>query len=108
MNAIKVIHNPRASRFESMHDGHLAELQYRMRKSTIFFMHTWVPNEIAGKGVGSALAKAGLEYARAKQQKIAVLCPFVGAYLKRHPEYNDLLDPEYHQPIHRFANKKTN
>ncbi|MBX2924048.1 MAG: N-acetyltransferase [Chitinophagaceae bacterium] len=44
-----------------------------------------------GKGIGSALAKHVLEYAKAKQLKIIVYCPFIQMYMRRHPEYNELL-----------------
>jgi predicted GNAT family acetyltransferase len=94
---IKVVHNTKAQQFEVHAAGELSELDYRMRGNTMFFLHTWVPKILSGQGIASALAKSGLDFARANGHRIAVICPFVGAYLKRHPEYRDLLDPAYHQ-----------
>ena len=96
--AMDIIHNDKMQQFEVKVDGQLAELQYRMRNGTLFFTHTWVPEAIEGRGIASALAKAALEHARENKIPIAVLCPFVAAYLKRHPEYLDLLDPEFNGP----------
>ena len=94
---IEVVHNTRNQQFEVRTEGELAELDYRMRGNTMFFLHTWVPKSISGRGIASALARFGLDYALANGHRIAVLCPFVAAYLKRHQEYRNLLDPEYHQ-----------
>jgi predicted GNAT family acetyltransferase len=56
-----------------------------------------VPKSLTGQGIATALAKFGLDFARAHGHPIAIICPFVGAYIKRHPEYRDLLDRAYHQ-----------
>jgi uncharacterized protein len=54
-------------------------------------MHTEVPPALNGKGIGSALARGLLDIARAEDMKIVPLCPFVAAYITKHPEYADLL-----------------
>jgi predicted GNAT family acetyltransferase len=56
-------------------------------------MHTLVPEAHRGQGIGAALTKYVLDYARAQHLKIIVYCPFVIKYMKDHPEYNDLLNP---------------
>ncbi len=61
-------------------------------------MHTNVPEPLKGNGYGSLLAKTGGEYAKSKGYKIAILCPFVSGYLKKHPEYKTMIDRQYHQP----------
>jgi predicted GNAT family acetyltransferase len=53
--------------------------------------HTEVPKELEGRGIGSALVRGLLEIARAQGLKVQAVCPFVKAYLDRHPEYADLL-----------------
>ena len=55
-------------------------------------MDTLVPEQYEGKGIAGALAKFALEYARSKNLKLIVYCPYVKMYMKRHPEYNDLLE----------------
>ncbi|SDM46801.1 hypothetical protein SAMN05421823_11412 [Catalinimonas alkaloidigena] len=87
---MEVTHNPTEQRFEIRLDGERAELQYRIQGQQLYFLHTWVPEAIAGRGLASQLARAGLDYARQTGTSIVVLCPFVRAYLQRHPEYHDL------------------
>jgi predicted GNAT family acetyltransferase len=86
-NDLQVIHLPEQGRFEIRVGGHLAELTYSLLGGTITFLHTGVPSALEGKGIGSKLAKAGLEYARANGLKIKSLCWFVNGYIQRHPEY---------------------
>ena len=86
-----VVHDPAAGRFELRVEGRLCELVYHRAGGTIVFTHTGVPPELEGRGLGSLLVRAGLDYARAQGLKVVPLCPFVGAYLRRHPEYQDLV-----------------
>ena len=58
-------------------------------------MHTEVPGSMEGRGVASALVKYAFEYAKEHTNPVMVYCPFVGTYLKRHPEFRDLVDKEY-------------
>jgi len=83
---IVVRDNREASRFETLVEGHLAYLTYARRPHAFALVHTEVPDALRGRGVGSALAKFGLEAARAEGHPVRVLCPFVRAYLERHPE----------------------
>jgi predicted GNAT family acetyltransferase len=87
LDELNVLHIPEKSRFEIRVDGLVAELTYTLRGDTITFLHTGVPSEWEGQGVGQKLALAGLDFARANGFKICSLCSFVSAYLKRHPEY---------------------
>jgi len=86
-----VRHNPEAKRFEVESGPYLAVLEYRQVGDTILFIHTGVPPELEGQGIGSRLARAGLEYARAQEKKVVPLCWFVRGFIERHPEYGDLL-----------------
>lgn len=78
--------NRDASRFEVVKDGHLSFLQYKRRASDIVLIHTEVPVALQGHGIASLLAKTALQSARAEGMPVVVLCPFVRAYLRRHPE----------------------
>ena len=80
-----------SSRFAVRADGHLAVLEYQLFKDKIVFTHTEVPRELEGRGVGSSLARTGLEWARAHELRVVPICPFVAAYIARHPEYADLV-----------------
>ena len=91
-NEIKVVNNEKALHFETLlSNGEFAFIEYRWNKGNLVFMHTWVPEGFEGQGIAAALAKFALEYAKEKQLQIVVYCPYVNAYLKKHPEYQVLL-----------------
>lgn len=71
-----------------------AVLAYKEEGDTIYLVHTEVPAEMEGKGIGGQLAKAALNYARQSSLKVVARCPFVASYLQRHPEYQDLVGSE--------------
>jgi predicted GNAT family acetyltransferase len=81
-----VIHKHQQKRFEIAHDDHTAVLDYILSGETITFTHTGVPAALEGRGIGSALVKEGLAYARTNQLKVIALCWFVEKYMQRHPE----------------------
>ena len=83
--------NAAQKRFELDVDGYTAVMYYRLAPGVITLVHTEVPPEIGGRGVGSALVRGGLEMIRAKGLKVIATCPFVGAYMGKHPEFNDLI-----------------
>ena len=88
----EVRHNATARRFELDIDGHMGKAWYRLSPGTITFTHTDVPDALAGRGVGSKLARAALEYARTEKLRVVPLCPFIAAYIQKHPaEYGDLV-----------------
>lgn len=87
---VSVRHNPGASRFEARVAGQVAVLDYILKGDRILFTHTGVPPELEGRGIGSALARAGLEHARAAGLQVVPLCSFVATYIKRHPEEAEL------------------
>ena len=92
--AIDIVDNPEESQFEARVDGGVAYVSYLRRDDTIFFTHTEVPKELEGHGLGSALARAVLDRARAEHWKVVARCPFIAAYIERHPEYQSLLRQE--------------
>jgi hypothetical protein len=83
--------NTERKRFELTADGHTAFIEYIHMANKIFFTHTEVPKELEGKGVGSAIIKLALENIEARELKLIPLCPFVAAYIKRHPEWDRVL-----------------
>ena len=97
MDASQIKNNKTNGQFELRTDEHLAYLTYRMRKKTMFFMHTKVPDELAGQGIASGLALAALNFAKDHKYAIAVMCPFVSGFVEKHPEWYELYDGEYHE-----------
>jgi predicted GNAT family acetyltransferase len=83
--------NAAQHRFELAVDGHTAYLYYRLEPGMITLVHTEVPPALGGRGVGSTLVHGALEAIRAKGLKVIVTCPFVAAYMGKHPEFNDLV-----------------
>lgn len=69
-----------------------AFIAYKLSGNTIELIHTEVPAELKGHGIGGKLAHAALEDARNRNLKVLPLCPFVAAYVKRHPEFQDLVE----------------
>ncbi|KOY84515.1 hypothetical protein AD998_20170 [bacterium 336/3] len=94
-NNYKVTNNETNQRFEIAIENEIAYLEYRWYKGDLALMHTLVPTEFKRRGIASSLVKFALEYAKEKQLKIIVYCPFVGKYLKNHTEYSFLIDREY-------------
>lgn len=91
----KVTNNETQQRFEVHEGGEVAYLEYRYYKKDIALMHTFVPAILEGKGIAAELAQYALEWARENKKPVMVYCPYVGAFLKRHPEYNDVIDKNY-------------
>jgi predicted GNAT family acetyltransferase len=86
LNSVK--NNEAAHRFELEAEGR----EYRRRNGTIVFTHTEVPLQLEGKGIGNALAKSALDYARSEGLRVVPRCRFIAAFIKRHPEYQDLVE----------------
>lgn len=82
--------NPARSRYELEEDGHIAFVLYKLHPGMIDFIHTEVPKELGGRGIGSKLAAGVLAAARARGLKVKATCPFIAAYVKKHPEAADL------------------
>lgn len=85
-----IIDNKEEGRFELPTGGGVAFSEYSLSDGVLTVKHTEVPQELEGQGIGSQLARGVLEAARARGLKVVARCPFVKAYMKRHPEYDDL------------------
>jgi predicted GNAT family acetyltransferase len=94
MADISVVRNDGEHRYEAIIDGSVAGFaRFRMTPGVATFWHTEVEPRYEGKGVGSALAKAALDDVRARGENVVAECPFIALYIKRHPEYADLIKP---------------
>jgi uncharacterized protein len=86
-----IVNNKAQKRYELTVDGHLAATYYEIADGVITFVHTEVPPELGGKGVGSRLIKGALDQVRAEGLKVIAQCPFVKAFIEKNPAYQDLL-----------------
>jgi predicted GNAT family acetyltransferase len=89
----QVVDNPDHNRFDIRVDGARAgSAYYRLHPAgegepeRIVFTHTEVEPEFEGQGVGSKLANGALTLAKDRGLQIVAQCPFIAAYLKKHPE----------------------
>lgn len=87
----EVVDNRAEHEFELVVDGHRAIAAYQLEDKVIVFTHTIVPKAIGGRGVASKLIKAALDSARDRGLRVVPQCPFVKAYIERHPEYRTIL-----------------
>jgi uncharacterized protein len=94
VNALNVVHNEEAGRFEINLGNGLAILTYRRYPDRIVYNHTEVPVPLRGRGIAAKLTRAALDYARAQQLHVVPTCPYTVAFIRKHPEYLDLLTPE--------------
>lgn len=87
----EVTDNKDRSRYELVIDDHTAFAAYEIAGDVITFTHTVVPGELRGQGVASRLISAALADVRARGMKLVAQCPFVAAYIEKHPQERDLI-----------------
>lgn len=88
MAELKIVRNEDQHRYEAWSGDALAGVaEYRERGDRTIFTHTEVDAAFEGQGVGKALAAAALDETVRRGRVIVPVCPFIAAYLKRHPEY---------------------
>ncbi len=97
---IELIKNETDKQFEMEIDGSKAFIQFNEFSDRIALIHTEVPEELGGKGVGAALVEKTLSFIKESGKKLMPYCPFVFAYIKRHPEWKTIVAenfPSYNQ-----------
>lgn len=77
---------PDRSRFELVVDGATAELRYEVRDHQLVLVHTGVPDELGGRGIGGHLVEAAIARADRDGLEIVAQCPFARQWIERHPE----------------------
>ena len=84
---ITVRDNPEELRYELLVDGTMAgEILYRLRSDAVVLVHTEIAPQFEGQGLGGKLVAGALADIRARGLRPVAVCPFVRAYLQRHPE----------------------
>jgi len=93
---IQLTRNEAASQYEARVPGEaeIALAQYTRTGDRLHLTHTEVPEHLEGRGVGSALVQYALEDARAAGLSVIPSCPFVAAYIQRHPSFRELVPPD--------------
>jgi predicted GNAT family acetyltransferase len=83
--------NKAQHRYELAVDGHTAFVVYKRDHGVVTLVHTEVPKELGGRGIGGRIAKGVLDLLRNEGTKIVAECPFIAGYIEKHPEYRSLL-----------------
>jgi predicted GNAT family acetyltransferase len=86
-----VHHDPGKREFSVEVGGYLGALDYDLRGNTMTITHTLVPEAIGGQGVAAQLTRFALDTARANGWKVVPMCSYTAVFMRRHPEYGDLL-----------------
>ena len=87
----EVVNNEAEQRFEAHVEGHTAFLSYRQFPDRFVLVHTEVPPELEGKGIAGKLVATALDFARAAHLRVMPLCPYVTSFIRKHPEYLELV-----------------
>ena len=89
---LSILDDAERSRFEAWLGGELAGvLTYRRSADVTELPHTKVAERFEGRGIGGLLAKAALDDARERGSRVDPVCPFIAAYIRKNPEYADLV-----------------
>jgi len=91
---LAVTHNEAESRFETWLDGQMSKLDYNFHGNTIVMMHVGVHPDQRGRGIAAKLTMVALEYATEKKLRVIPMCSYVASYIRRHPEYAELMKPQ--------------
>ena len=88
---LEIQRNEAAQRFETMLEGALCVLDYRLCDGLLSIDHVDVPQPVSGRGIAAALTKSALDTARVENWQVVAHCVYAAAWMERHPQYHDLL-----------------
>lgn len=87
--------NQDQKRFELEVNNFIAFIDYKETENHIALIHTESPAELSGTGAASALVEKTLVYIKESGKKVLPYCPFVFAYIKKHPEWKTIVDEHF-------------
>lgn len=92
---IPLVKNEEKKRFEIEIDGHFAFIDYKEFGSQMALVHTETEPELAGKGAASAVVEKTLQYLDDRNIVLLPFCPFIFAFIKKHPEWKRIVSPKF-------------
>lgn len=94
VNKIQVKHNPAENRFETLIEGFPGKVDYILDGKNFVITHVGVHPELRGQGIAARLVEVSLEYAKENVLRVIPMCSYAAAYMRRHPEYAELMNQE--------------
>lgn len=88
---MSIVDNTARNRFEYEVEGRIAFINYRRAGDVLSLTHAEVPPELEGRGIGSFMVRGTLDLIRSRTEKVIPACSFVDVFVRRNPEYQDLL-----------------
>lgn len=89
--SLQVVDAPERQRYQAVRDGAvLGFAAYQKTEQLIVFTHTEVDPSLQGQGIGGQLIQGALDHVRGLDLRVLPICPFVQAWMARHPDYMDL------------------
>lgn len=102
----RVVDRPEAARYDALVGDELVGFtEYRTLRDRLVFLHTEVDTRYEGHGYGRRLMEAVLDDVRRRSLKVTPICPFMAAYIKRHPKYEDLVSWGRRGPAAKAADR---
>lgn len=92
---IPLVKNEKKKRFEIEVNGHFAFINYGDFGNQIALVHTEAEPELAGTGAAAAVVEKTLEHIENENKLLIPFCPYVFAYIKKHPEWKKIVDPHF-------------
>ena len=89
---LSIVNNTALNRYEIYIGPALAGFtDYHLQPGLVTLKNTEVDHAFEGRGIGSRLVAGALDDIRERGAGVLPICPFVRAYLQRHPEYADMV-----------------
>jgi predicted GNAT family acetyltransferase len=66
---------------------------------SILIKHTEIKQEFEGKGYGSELVRRILDDVRQQGKTVIPICPYAMNFIRRHPEFLDVVQPDMRAAI---------
>ena len=92
---IDVVDVPTESRFVVRLEGHEAELVYHLNGDRLVLVHTEVPDEMSGHGIGGRLVSAAIARAESEHLTVVPWCPFARRWLGDHRDVAARVDIDW-------------
>ena len=89
---LHIVNNKLKHRFETEVGSKTAFLNYTLRENVMTFTHTEVPSSLNGRGIGTALVKAGIDFAIEQGLRVIPQCSFVADFISTHPQYQSIVN----------------